>query len=150
MHANLTERKHAPGREILVLISGSFCLPAAISNGPAICTSDCPSIQMVAPVQSFRKVSIGLPPVVLRKCIHREMQPAKKWMEKCNAELELASWVSVHFANASLSWVFNCVACSSRWDDEEASSSSSLPFPPFCWLVFTSSPANWSCCREGG
>lgn len=37
---------------------------------------------------------------------------------------------------ASLSWVFNCVAWSSRWDDEEASSYSSCPFLPFAgWCL---------------
>ena len=33
---------------------------------------------MMAPVQSLRKVSIGLPPLVLRKCTHREMHPGEK------------------------------------------------------------------------
>ena len=70
-----------------------------MSNGPAICTSDCPSIArpFVFLSAKFEK-SEHASPLVLRKCTHREMQLRGKTLWKVQlVELELASWVSVHF-----------------------------------------------------
>ena len=84
--AHLSARKPAGARrarrEILVLISGSFCLPGAISNGPAICTSDCPSIARpyVFSSAKFEK-SEQASTLVLRNCTHGEMQLCGKTLE---------------------------------------------------------------------